>query len=106
MIVDFCSHFLYFILNYSCLFFNSTGVGLDTALKNITTSIQKFAEVVVEAKPCEMVFVRSNDKQAQIMVAELSPPMSVENIQLNLKQKINIKGNKIRIVWFDSDCHC
>jgi DNA-binding beta-propeller fold protein YncE len=69
---------------------------IDTGLKNITTSIQKFAEVVVEAKPCEMVFVRRKDKQAQMMVAELSPPMSVENIQLNLKQKINIKGIYIR----------
>jgi DNA-binding beta-propeller fold protein YncE len=69
---------------------------IDTSLKNITTSIQKFAEVVVEIKPCEMVFVRSKDKQAQMMVAELSPPMSVENIQLNLKQKINIKGRDIR----------
>jgi hypothetical protein len=60
---------------------------IDTGLKNITTSIQKFAEVVVESKPCEIVFVRRKDKQAQKMVAELSPPMSVENIQLNLKQK-------------------
>ena len=65
-------------------------------MKNITSSIQKFAEVVVEAKPCEMVFVRSKDKQAQMMVAELSPPMSVENIQLNLKQKINTKVRDIR----------
>ena len=31
-----------------------------------------------------------------MMVAELSPPMSVENIQLNLKQKINTKGRSIR----------
>jgi hypothetical protein len=69
---------------------------IDTGLKNITTSIQKFAEVVVEAKPCEMVFVRRKDKQSQWMVAELSPPMSVENIQLNLKQKINTKGRSIR----------
>ena len=69
---------------------------IDTGLKNITTSIQKFAEVVVESKPCEMVFVRRKDKQAQMLVAELSPPMSVENIQLNLKQKINIKGFNIR----------
>jgi hypothetical protein len=30
------------------------------------------------------------------MVADLSPHMSVENIQLNLKQKINTKGSKIR----------
>jgi hypothetical protein len=43
-----------------------------------------------------MIFVRSKDKQAQMMVAELSPPMSVENIQLNLKQKINTKGSSIR----------
>jgi hypothetical protein len=69
---------------------------IDNGLKNITTSIQKFAKVVVESKPCEMVCVRRKDKQAQMMVAELSPPMSVENIQLNLKQKINIKGTNIR----------
>jgi hypothetical protein len=68
---------------------------IDTGLKNIATSIQMFAEVVVESKPCEMTFVRQNDKQAQVMVSELSPPMSVENIQLNLKQKINIKGTNI-----------
>jgi uncharacterized protein YigE (DUF2233 family) len=30
------------------------------------------------------------------MVAELSPPMSVENIQLNQKQKINTKETNIR----------
>ena len=69
---------------------------IDTGLKNLTTSIQKFAEVVAESKPCEMTFVRKKDKQAQMMVSELSPPMSVENIQLNLKQKINIKGIDIR----------
>ena len=69
---------------------------IDTGLKNITTSIQKFAEVVVESKPCEMVVVRRKDKEAQMMVAELSPPMSVENIQLNLKQKINVKVINIR----------
>jgi hypothetical protein len=69
---------------------------IDTGLKNITTSIQKFAEVVVESKPCEMVVVRRKDKEAQMMVAELSPPMSVENIQLNLKQKINTNVTAIR----------
>ena len=68
---------------------------IDTGLKNITTSIQKFAEVVVESKPCEMTFVTQKDKQAQMMVSELSPPVSVENIQLNLKQKINIKETNI-----------
>ena len=50
---------------------------IDTGLKNITTSIQTLAKVVVEAKPCHMVFVRRQDKQAQMMVVELSPPMSV-----------------------------
>ena len=69
---------------------------IDTGLKNLTTSIQKFAEVVAESKPCEMTFVRQKDKQAQMMVAALSPPVSVQNIQLNLKQKINIKGTNIR----------
>jgi len=69
---------------------------IDTGLKNITTSIQKFAKVVVESKPCEMIFVRRKYKQAQMMIAELSPPMSVENIQLNLKKKINTEGRDIR----------
>ena len=43
-----------------------------------------------------MVVVRRKDKEAQMMVAELSPPMSVENIQLNLKQMINTKVSNIR----------
>jgi hypothetical protein len=30
------------------------------------------------------------------MAANLSPPMSIDNIQLNLKQKININGRNIR----------
>jgi hypothetical protein len=43
-----------------------------------------------------MVVVRRKDKEAQMMVAKLSPPMSVENIQVNLKQKINTKVSDIR----------
>jgi DNA-binding beta-propeller fold protein YncE len=84
------------IVNSDSLNQTKLSYDIDTGVKNITSSIQKFAEVVVEAKPCEMVFVRSKDKQAQMMVAELSPPMSVENIQLNLKQKINTKERDIR----------
>jgi DNA-binding beta-propeller fold protein YncE len=68
---------------------------IDSGLGNITTNIQTFGEVVVESKPCEMYLVRKKDKQAQMMVADLSPPISVDNIQLKLKQKINIKGNTI-----------
>jgi len=69
---------------------------LDSHLKTIAVSIEKFGDVVVESKPCEMNLVRKKDKQAQMMVADLSPPMSVETIQLKLKQKINIKGKKIK----------
>ena len=68
---------------------------IDSGLKTITTNIQKFGEVVVESKPCEMNLVRKKNKQAQMIVASLSPPMSVDNIQLKLKQKINIKGQTI-----------
>ena len=53
-------------------------------------------EVVIESKPSGLTFVRKKDKQAQMMVAELSPPRSLKNIQLNLKQKINTKGTDIR----------
>ena len=42
-----------------------------------------------------MNFARRKDKQAQMMVADLSSRMSVENIQLTLKQKINTKGRSI-----------
>ena len=34
---------------------------------------------------------RQKDKQAQMMVGDLSQPMSIENILLKLKQKINTK---------------
>jgi hypothetical protein len=69
---------------------------IETGLKTITSSIQRFGEVVVESKPCGSTFPRNKDKQAQMMVAGLSPSMSVDNIQLKLKQKINIKGCGIR----------
>ena len=68
---------------------------IDTMLKNIISSIDKFGEVVIESKPCELTFVRKKDKQAQLMVADLQP-MSVDNIQLNLKQTINTKGKVLR----------
>jgi hypothetical protein len=48
-----------------------------------------------ESMPFELTLVRRKDKQAQMMVADLSPPMPVENLQLKLKHKINIKGNLI-----------
>jgi DNA-binding beta-propeller fold protein YncE len=67
---------------------------IDNGMK--TKSIQKFGEVVVESKPCELTFARKKDKQAQMMIADLSPPMSVDNMQLNLKQKINTNGSRIR----------
>jgi hypothetical protein len=69
---------------------------IETGLKTITSSIQKFGEVVVESKPCGLTFPTKKDKQAQMMVADLSPSMSVDNIQLKLKQKINIKGSGMR----------
>ena len=69
---------------------------IDTGLKTITTSIDKFGEVDVESKPCDLTFVRRNFKQAQVMVTEISPPMSVDNIQLKLKRKIKNNGNNIR----------
>ena len=68
---------------------------MDTDLKTITTSIKKLGEIVVESKPCEMNLVRKKDKQAQMMVPDLAPPISAENIQLTLKQKINTNGTSI-----------
>ena len=84
------------IINSNSLNQNKLSYMIDNGLKTITTSIQKLGEVVVESMPCELTFVRKKDKQVQMMVAGLSPPMSVDNIQLKLKQKINIKGNLIK----------
>ena len=58
-----------------------------TGQKTIVANIQKFGNVVVESKPCELTFARKKLKQAQMMVADLLPPMSVENIQLNLNNR-------------------
>ena len=69
---------------------------IDIGLKTIVTSIQKLGDVVVESKPCELTFVRKKDKQAQMMASDLSPTMSVDSIQLKLKQKINTKGSVIK----------
>jgi hypothetical protein len=52
---------------------------IDTGLKTVATSILQFGEVVVESKPCEFTFLRKKDKQAQMMVADLSPPMSADS---------------------------
>ena len=69
---------------------------IDTGIKTRATSIQKFGEVVVESKPCELTFAREKNKQAQFMLADLSPPMSVDNMQPNLKLKINKNMRSIR----------
>jgi hypothetical protein len=58
---------------------------IDTTLQNIASSIDRFGEVDVESKPCELTFVRRKDP----------PPMSLDDIQLNLKQTIEIAGTVI-----------
>ena len=76
---------------------------IDNRLKTIATNIPKFGEVLVESTPCEMICGRKKDKQAQMMVADLLPHMSVANLQLKMKQKINIKGSWIRGCSFLSE---
>jgi hypothetical protein len=88
---DTCVHAL---VNSDSLKQTKLSCNIDTNLKNLTTSIQSFGEVVVESKPCELTLVRKKDKQAQAMVADL-PPVSVDNINLNLKQKVSTKGEDI-----------
>ena len=80
---DTCLHAL---VNSDSLKQSKISCNINTNLKNLTTSIQSFAEVVVESTPCELTLIRKKDKQAQIIVADL-PPMSVDNIHLNLTQK-------------------
>ena len=86
---------LHALVNSDSLNQTNLSCKIDTTLKNITTSIDRFGEVDVASKPYELTFVRKKEKQAQMMVAD-PPPMSVDNIQLNLKQKINTKGGSMR----------
>jgi DNA-binding beta-propeller fold protein YncE len=83
------------IVNSNGLNQSTLAYKMDTSINTIITSIQKFGEVVVESKPCELTFVRGKDKQGRIMVADLSPHMPVEHIQLKLKQVIHYKGKGI-----------
>ena len=57
----------------------------QTKLSYKINSIEKFGEVVVESKPCEVRFARRKDTHA--MVANLR---IIDDIQLNRKQKINV----------------
>jgi hypothetical protein len=38
---------------------------IDTGLKTIVTSIQKFGKVVVESKPCELTFARKKKSKTR-----------------------------------------
>jgi DNA-binding beta-propeller fold protein YncE len=87
--------YLHALVNSDSLKQTKISCNIDTSLKNLATSIQSFGEVVVESTPCEITFVRKKDKQAQIMVSDHLSPMSVDNIHLNLTQKVNTKGKTI-----------
>ena len=82
--------YLHALVNSDSLRQTKLSCKIDTRLKNIITSIGKVGEVVVESKPCEFTFVRKKYKQAQMMVDDLQP-MSVEHIQLTLKQRVITK---------------
>ncbi len=88
--------FLQSLVNSDSLNQTKLSYKIDSGMKTIATSIQMFGEVVVESKPCELTFVRKKEKQAQILLADLSPTISFDNIQLKLKQKIKTKGKIIR----------
>jgi hypothetical protein len=88
--------FLQSLVNSDSLNQTKLSYKIDSDPKTITTNIQMFGEVVVESKPCELTFVRKKEKQAQMLLADLSPTMSVDNIQLKLLQKIKTKGKIIR----------
>jgi DNA-binding beta-propeller fold protein YncE len=92
------------LVNSDSLIQAKLSYNIDTGLKTITTRIQKFVDVVVESKPCELTFSRKTDKQAQVVVVDLPSPMSLENIHLTLKQKLNVKGSFITGCSLLPDC--
>ena len=57
--------YLHALVNNDSLNKTKLSCKIDTRLKNIVTNIEKFGEVVVESKPCELSFARRKDTQTQ-----------------------------------------
>jgi hypothetical protein len=90
-LVDFCLQFLYFILNYSFLVINSTGVGISI-LSNFTNSFNHFVIEEYQKLPSYVLEIKENYDEHQ------------ENFGLYWKEH-ECLGCRICIVENHSDCN-
>ncbi|XP_052067496.1 uncharacterized protein LOC127706831 [Mytilus californianus] len=58
-------------------------------LQNISKETPTFGKVGINALPCKLLLKRRKESQAQLISVNVNPTMSVDNITLKLKTKIN-----------------
>ncbi|XP_052065206.1 uncharacterized protein LOC127705000 [Mytilus californianus] len=63
----------------------------NTGVQKFISETQSLGELIIETKPCDIVFTRRKDKQAQ-MVLQHSSSRSVENINLKLDTTLDNTG--------------
>ncbi|XP_052065225.1 uncharacterized protein LOC127705021 isoform X1 [Mytilus californianus] len=63
----------------------------NTGIQRFSSETQSLGELMIETKPCDIVFTRRKDKQAQ-MVLQQSSSRSVENINLKLDITLDNTG--------------
>jgi DNA relaxase NicK len=97
MIVDFCSHFLYFILNYSFLFFNRTGVGLSI-LFNFTNSFNEIKVtdetreqlISLDEKEKELTEHRTNIVNMKKYASDLQTFIAIKQIEKEVETQVGL----------------
>ncbi|CAC5388389.1 unnamed protein product [Mytilus coruscus] len=64
-----------------------------TVIQNFVTGMEKFGDVTIAKKPCDVILTRRKDKQAQKVVPHVSN-RSVENINLKVHTTVNTMGDQ------------
>ncbi|CAG2198772.1 unnamed protein product [Mytilus edulis] len=73
-------------------------------LQGMISSIQKFGDVVVTASPCNIPMQRRKDKQAQMMVAVVHVPITIDNLAPKLLQTLRTELEFSSGCTFLPDC--
>ncbi|CAC5411746.1 unnamed protein product [Mytilus coruscus] len=86
--------FLQSLINKAILKQHSLVYHLDSALQDFLSNTHTFGQVVIEAKPINVVVTRTKGKHAQIMVPEIKTG-SIEDISMKLLKTIHGTGDNI-----------
>ncbi|XP_071123643.1 uncharacterized protein [Mytilus edulis] len=66
---------------------------IDTTLEKLAINVTVFGKIVEETRPSDILFVRHNNKQAQILPV---PAKSIDDLKLTLVQSINTYSEDVR----------